>query len=108
MVFPIVRKTLVEVGIFFLSDIFFFSHPNRLLLVLEFEFISDLLDFLLLLFFRSIFLLFVLDFDIFSFLFLFFILLFFLFLFFRLFFIVTDFSFGGLFNLKLNFKADEF
>jgi hypothetical protein len=89
VVFPVVGKTLVETGIFFLVNLFCFLHPDRFVLV---EFLHFSGDFLYLL---HLFLFLILsNFNIFFLLFLFI-------------FIVRDFLLCGLFNLKRNRERDE-
>jgi hypothetical protein len=85
VLFPIVGKTLVEVGVVFLGDFLRLFHPDGLVLVQFFEFGGYFFDFLLLLV-----LLVFLDLDVFA-LFLLLLIL-----------IVGNFLFSGLFNLKGN------
>ena len=87
MVLPIVGQTLVEVGVFFLGNIFSLSHPDWLGLVKFLQFSGNFFNFLFLL---VVFL----DFDVF-------LLILFLF-------IVRDFFFGCLLDLEIDWESDEF
>lgn len=101
MFLPIVGEGFVEVGVFFFSDGFSFSHPDWFIFVNIFEFRVNFLHLLLFLFLWFI-IFFFFNFNVFVFLFsVFFIFLFFLF-------IIRDFFFGGFFNLKLNWEGNEF
>lgn len=95
MVFPIIGKWFIESGILLFCNGLRFSHPNRFVFVLNFEFSVNFFDF---------FFLFVLWF----FVFLLFDLDFFALFLLRLFFIIGNFFFSSFFNLKLDFEIYEF
>ena len=90
MVFPIVGKTLVEVGVIFLGDFLWLSHPDGSGLVELFEFSGDFFNFLFFLVLLFVFL----DLNV--------VLLFFFFL------IIGNLLFSGLLNLQVNWESDEF
>ena len=90
MILPIISQALVEIRILIFGDLFWFLHPNWLVLVKLFEFGWDFLYFLFLLFFIILF-----DLNIFSF--------------FPLFiFIIRNLFLCGFFNLKRNWERDKF
>ena len=93
MVLPIVGKTLVEVGVLFLANLFSLLHPDGLVLVEFFHFGGDFFYFLLFLLF---FLLVFGDLNVFTFLLLFLIIL-----------IVRNLLLGGLLDLERNGERDE-
>jgi hypothetical protein len=90
MIFPIVGKTLVEVGVVFFGDFFWLSHPDGSDLVELFEFSGDFFDFLFFLVLLFVFL----NLNVFL-----------LFLFFL---IVRNLLLSGLLNLQVNWESDEF
>merc|ERR1712157_630958 len=103
MLFPIVGQTLVERHVFISGDIFWFSHPDWLGLVEDFEFIGDFLNLLL---FLLLWLVVILDFWIVLVLLLIVFLLIILLL--VIIIRVGDFLVGGLLNHELNWETNEF
>lgn len=99
MFFPIIRYLFIEVNIIFLSNILWFSHPNRNSLIDSLKFMSNFLDFLSLLLFLFFFFL-----SYFQIIF-FFLFIFFLFLSFSLF--ISDIFLSCLFSIDLNWELDK-
>jgi len=97
MFFPVVGEGLVEVDVLFLDDVFRLTHPERLVLVLLFEFGVNFLDFLFLLVLFFVFLF--LNFDIV------FLIIIFRFLF--VVFVIGYFLLFSLFNLKFNGESNK-
>ena len=97
MLFPVVGEGLVEVDVLFLGDVFRLAHPERLVLILLFEFGVHFFNFLFLLVLLFVFLF--LNFDVV------FLILFFRFL--IVVFIIGDFLLFSLLNLKFNGESNE-